>query len=219
MQRVLHALSCVALLALGAAGKAAATAEPRGRRLQSGEVDGALAGGLLLLGTFVVAVVFLIVHECTSQRDAFGRGPIEQLIAEHVSCLDRSKRRLNQGNNGRFASGGESGAVANPLAALPEPGKPTSTPNPITASGAAAPSSTTSASTATMAAKNAAPEGEEEAEKRRVSSADRAARVKSVVRESKKNRPKSFVETVNPMAAPGFAFGESDEESDGSNPV
>lgn len=61
--------------------------------------------GLALLGvTILGGCIVLGVIECTSEKDAFGRGPLEQAAAANCICLDRSISRLNRGINGQFTS-------------------------------------------------------------------------------------------------------------------
>ena len=90
------------------------------------EIGGVIVGVALLCGTLVVGAVVLCYIECTSEKDAFGRGPIEQGVAANCLCLDRSIARLNRGSNGKATSGaasspptGREARVPNPLVAAP----------------------------------------------------------------------------------------------------
>lgn len=62
-----------------------------------------IAGGLVAAFAVVMGLSFMIYIECTSPKDAFGRGPFEQAAAKQCLCLDRSVKKLN-GPNGRFTS-------------------------------------------------------------------------------------------------------------------
>ncbi|KAA0160243.1 hypothetical protein FNF31_04409 [Cafeteria roenbergensis] len=90
------------------AGGAAVEATAGNTSPPAAPADDGMAGvyvGLALLGvTILGGCVVLVVIECTSEKDAFGRGPLEQAAAANCLCLDRSISRLNRGINGQFTS-------------------------------------------------------------------------------------------------------------------
>lgn len=150
-----------------------------------GGPDGVIAGVFLLVGVIVAAIITLVFIECTSEKDAFGRGPMEQAAAANCLCLDRSLRRLNRGTNGQFSSAVSASGTSQKVPRTP--------PAPVVRPLAAAPAAASAA-------------GAEASGTRRVpnplghQSAEVAEKAAQASRAARKNRPKSFSETVNPLS-------------------
>ncbi|KAA0150328.1 hypothetical protein FNF29_05340 [Cafeteria roenbergensis] len=108
LARWLKLAPLVGVAAVWRAGGAAVEATAGNTSPPAAPADDGMAGvyvGLALLGvTILGGCVVLVVIECTSEKDAFGRGPLEQAAAANCLCLDRSISRLNRGINGQFTS-------------------------------------------------------------------------------------------------------------------
>jgi hypothetical protein len=139
-----------------------------------------------VIGAGLVTLVFI---ECTAEKDAFGRGPMEQAAAANCMCLDRSLHRLNRGTNGQFSS------TASVSGIPPEP--PRRAPAPPAAAAAAAVSSAKPLAVTDAAAAGGTRRVPNPLGQQSVEVAEKAAEASQAAR---KNRPKSFSETINPLS-------------------